>query len=856
MSTVRWDASWIWGHEEASPKNYYLQARGAFHCAARDEGPILLHISAETRYKLYVNGTYVARGSVRSDPRWQYFDTHDISGLVADGDNAIAVLVHYIGIPSAHGINTQGGLICQVEQMTDREPEILCHTDASWKVIRANGWKLDAPVRNTKQDFVEMFDARKEPADWYTRDYDDRAWKPASIVGAFGPETRSWVQGSVSHAPRHPVSPWETLVPRDIPLLAEERKFAQHIVAIGETISAKGDADPATAIAAGLALPLQVVRIENADQLLAENPGQYTEIVNYYETSAVGTQKQGRDIHIRDSYIVLDFGKQVNGYFRLVLEGAAGGVVDIGYSEFMWDGRVTPFFKHGGGCNADRYTMRGGLQEWETFMWRSFRYVHLAFRRLTRPVKLHEANLVFSTYPVEYRGEFDCSEPLMTRIWETARYTCQLCMMDAYMDNPSDEQRHYIQTGYILSAANYAAFGDLKLTRKMLIQMAQSQMMNGCIQVAWPDSWASKQLNVNFVDAPLLYIVAIWDYFLYSGDSETLQSLYPAMVRQMEWFARWEDEASMLGDLPTLVWIDHADMDRRGKSAVVNAWYYLVLEIMEKVSGLFGGGVHERKYKEKAEALRSRFHSLFWNENRGLYVDCVVDGQQSVLGGEQTNAAVYWAGLGETPLLGRVLDGLYGQQGASPQIVMGSPLFQFYILEAWFRLGQGELALGLMQERLQRLITEGASTFGTMWTTLGPHVACQSEASAHAYVISTYLLGVKPLAPGFREFGIFPQPSGLSWAQGRFPSPLGDIRVGWCVEDDGFHLEFTVPEGAVAYVGIPMRAEEVSEISNDGIPIWSDGCFHEKLQGISASTPREPFIAMKAEPGVYRLHAR
>jgi hypothetical protein len=212
--------------------------------------------------------------------------------------------------------------------------------------------------------------------------------------------------------------------------------------------------------------------------------------------------------------------------------------------------------------------------------------------------------------------------------------------------------------------------------------------------------------------------------------------------------------------------------------------------------------------------------------------------------------------LGETPLLGRVLDGLYGQQGASPQIVMGSPLFQFYILEAWFRLGQGELALGLMQERLQRLIAEGASTFGTMWTTLGPHVACQSEASAHAYVISTYLLGVKPLAPGFREFGIFPQPSGLSWAQGRFPSPLGDIRVGWCVEDDGFHLEFTVPEGAVAYVGIPMRAEEVSEISNDGIPIWSDGCFHEKLQGISASTPREPFIAMKAEPGVYRLHAR
>jgi hypothetical protein len=822
----------------------------------REAGPILLHISAETRYKLYVNGTYVARGPVRSDPRWQYFDTHDVSGLAVEGDNVVAVLVHFIGIPSAHGINTKGGLICQIEQMADREPVVLCRTDSSWKVNRSNGWKLDAPVRNTKQDFVEMFDARKEPMDWYARDYNDRAWKPASIVGAFGPETRSWVQGSVSHAPRHPVSPWETLVPRDIPLLAEERRFAQRIVAMGETISTKGDADPATAIAAALALPLQVVRIENANQLLAENPGQYTEIVNYCETSTVGTQKQGRDIHIRDSYIVLDFGKQVNGYFRLILEGVAGGVVDIGYSEFMWDGRVTPFFRHGGGCNADRYTMRDGLQEWETFMWRSFRYVHLAFRRLTRPVKLHEASLVFSTYPVEYRGEFDCSEPLVTRIWETARYTCQLCMMDAYMDNPSDEQRHYIQTGYILSAANYAAFGDLKLTRKMLIQMAQSQMMNGCIQVAWPDSWASKQLNVNFIDAPLLYIVAIWDYYLYSGDRETLQSLYPAMVRQMEWFARWEDETAMLGGLPTLVWIDHADLDRRDKSAVVNAWYYLVLGIMEKVSVLFDGGVIERKYKGKAETLRDRFHSVFWNESRGLYVDCVVDGQQSELGGEQTNAVVYWAGLGESSVLGRVLDGLYGQNSASPQIVMGSPLFQFYILEAWFRLGQGELALGLMKERLQRLIAEGASTFGTMWTALGPHVACQSEASAHAYVISTHLLGVKPLEPGFREFGIFPQPSGLSRAQGRFPSPLGDIPVCWRAEDNGFHLEFTVPEGAVAHVGIPVRSEVYSQISNHGIPIWSNGRFHVHLQGIAAATPREHFIMMKTEPGTYRLHAR
>ena len=43
-----------------------------------------------------------------------------------------------------------------------------------------------------------------------------------------------------------------------------------------------------------------------------------------------------------DPYITIDFGKEVTGYVRLRLNGVAGGVVDLGYSETLLNGHVDP----------------------------------------------------------------------------------------------------------------------------------------------------------------------------------------------------------------------------------------------------------------------------------------------------------------------------------------------------------------------------------------------------------------------------------------------------------------------------------------------------------------------------------
>lgn len=53
----------------------------------------ILHFSADTRYKLYVNGKHIAVGPSRSSPLIWYYDTLDIAPYLQEGQNEIRFTV-------------------------------------------------------------------------------------------------------------------------------------------------------------------------------------------------------------------------------------------------------------------------------------------------------------------------------------------------------------------------------------------------------------------------------------------------------------------------------------------------------------------------------------------------------------------------------------------------------------------------------------------------------------------------------------------------------------------------------------------------------------------------------------------
>ena len=66
---------------------------------------------------------------------------------------------------------------------------------------------------------------------------------------------------------------------------------------------------------------------------------------------------------------------------------------------------------------------------------RTFRYMKLQFPELPKPVQVDRICLNQSVYPVDMKASaFSCSDPLLNRIYETAKYTIQLSMLDHLVD--------------------------------------------------------------------------------------------------------------------------------------------------------------------------------------------------------------------------------------------------------------------------------------------------------------------------------------------------------------------------------------------------------------------------------------
>jgi alpha-L-rhamnosidase len=61
--------------------------------------------------------------------------------------------------------------------------------------------------------------------------------------------------------------------------------------------------------------------------------------------------------------------------------------------------------------------------------------------------------------------------------------------------------------------------------------------------------------------------------------------------------------------------------------------------------------------------------------------------------------------------------------------------------------------------------------------------------------LPAYVLGIRPVAPGWKEIEIVPQRAGLDWAEGSAPTPHGDIKVSWRMENGAPKLEYQVPPG-------------------------------------------------------------
>jgi alpha-L-rhamnosidase len=547
-------------------------------------------------------------------------------------------------------------------------------------------------------------------------------------------------------------------------------------------------------LAAMKMLPLEKGRIENAESLIDGSAAPTT-----VYTGADGA-----------AYVLLDMGREVNGYPRIEIESARGGeIVDVGYTEALEDSNgmaISPLSPAGGHLNAsrggvnyaDRYITRPGAQLWETFAKRAFRYMLIVVRDADSPLAIRFAGIRFSTYDVGSRGAFSASDETLNRIWSVGAYTLQMNMDDSFTDCPWRERGEWWGDARVEILVDYYAFGVSALPRRGILQIGESQRDDGLVAGIYPTDWDNRWLP----DYALIWVMSAMDYYNYTGDATILPEVLPRIKKLLDgFFLAHENAGHLLQDVPHWVFIDWAPVDKRGTNAALNSFYYKALL---DAAALFRAGGDARTadgYEAKAGAVKKSMNDILWDPERGVYADCFTEGARCKTVGQQANSLAVLFDIAPPEKHKSIM--LYALDPDKDVVRSGSPYFSYYILSALRHAGMDGEAMAYLM-RWKEMLDWGATTYWEVWGT--GNSLCHAWSSAPTYDLSRYVLGVYPTAPGYARIGVEPRPGALAYASGVVPTPRGDLPIRWDKDKNGkkFSLSITLPENAPAEIWLPI----------------------------------------------------
>lgn len=551
--------------------------------------------------------------------------------------------------------------------------------------------------------------------------------------------------------------------------------------------------------------------------------------------------------------LLFDFGGEVLGRPVLEFTAKAGTVVDVAYTERLNpDGTAAVHWRYFVDM-MERYVARDGRQTWQTFHPRGCRYLEVlitpapeehavcgvsttvggvssrrdARDETSRPqsrdgdvpptdhagcghpahnsgFELHSVSLTKAAYPVEPIGSFECSDPLLNRIWALGPPTLRACMEDAYLDCPWRERGLYTGDFFVEFYSNLAAFGDTALFRRCIGLFFQSQGENGLIRPC-PHGLPPGR----HPDYSAILVQCLWHYWARTGDAAFLREMLPGLKRLLAGLDALQAEDTELCDGSSLhPYVDGPQAKGSRVTCGLNCFIQRAFADGARVLDLVGEAALATLWRERADRLAAAIRASFWSERHQAFVEhlpaAVPDAPPSVTAnalallydiaeGGQVQPALDW--------LVRALKRNLTPSGPNGETVaaIGS-YFAFYGLGALYRHGCATEAEDFIRRSWGWLLDRGAWTCWEHWPQTDS--LCHAWSSAATWYLSSAVLGVQFPEPGNPDIvRILPQPGTLEWARGAYPHPRGPLRIEWRREGRKVHVEYDCPDGVRVTLG-------------------------------------------------------
>ena len=519
-------------------------------------------------------------------------------------------------------------------------------------------------------------------------------------------------------------------------------------------------------------LPVRIVlaeKAENAEALLKETPRQ----------SVIGTPHPAATIE-PGGYIILDFGEEIHGGIVVTNNAYMDG--DEGTARFVFGESVSEAMSSIGEKNATNdhiprdftYPIRrmSHMRVGTT----GFRFVKI--EAVDCRMMLGSVQAAYEHCGLPLLGNFKCDNERINRIWQTAVKTVYLCMQEFVWDGIKRDRLVWLGDMHPEISVILSAFGAADCVPRSLDigRSDTNPWINGI------PSYSMQWIRNHYL------------WYMQTGDLAYLEEQKEYMC---DLISRFCQKITENGDMDfERYFVDWSSNKTPYEKAGFRAVAILAL-------------------KEAAVLCRA----LNETENATLCENTVINLKKQCEpyeGNKQIAALCALAGLDSAE---KIHENVLLPGGANGL----STFLGYYTLLAMDEVST-EDALSVMQEYWGAMLSFGATTFwedfDIEWTkhaapidapvpegkddihgdfgkfcyTQLRHSLCHGWASGPAAYLAKKVLGIEVIEPGCKKVRIKPSLGKLTFAEGKYPTPYGEILVKHTTKDDKIETEISAPD--------------------------------------------------------------
>lgn len=492
------------------------------------------------------------------------------------------------------------------------------------------------------------------------------------------------------------------------------------------------------------------------------------------------------------------------------------------------------------GNTSVTYTTKDGVQEYESPSWINWWFLNY---EVPEDVEVLEFGYRQTGYNTEFEGYFNSDDDFFNTLWTKARDTAYVNIRDTFMDCPDRERAPWLGDAVNEMMIAYYSMSPtvFDAVRKDISVRVNWQNSDGVIPTTAPTTFRDNE----YAELPgqsLAGVMSWFQYYLWSGDKQTLENAYPALQSYMEMFDLDDQNYTdpfVRGSGTNTVhhnWIDWGpNMDQH---LSLNIWAYIGVQTLCDFAEALGDDENLAQYQTLRDSMKSRFDATFWNgsEYRSKSYNGPADDRGQAL-------AVY-AGLASPDKYPILRDILLNNQYADPYMVK-------YSIEALYLMGYTAEAEQRMKESYSRDVPLDDPTFSEGWG--GGGTKNHGWSGGGLISLSGYAAGVRPTKPGFEQFIVAPQMSSIHHIEAGVPTLKGTIQVVADKSENQFDLSVNVPDGSTALIGVPRLENGATMAVCQNKPVWNNGFVTDAVDGLVFSHTDENFIYFEAQPGDWSL---